>query len=167
QQQGVFSFPNIPSGKYTLQVNFVGYKRQRQVVNFDPKKTKSVTIKLRLDMMMLDGVQIDFDPPMTVLNGHTTEFNAASFTTEPYADADALIGQLPGVEIDSDGKIKMQGEDVQRILVDGKEFFSADPRIAMKTLPADIIAKIQVIDEKSDQAQFTGFDDGERTKIIN
>src|SRR5690606_31357165 len=64
-------------------------------------------------------------------------------------------------------QIKAQGEDVQRVIVDGKEFFSTDPRIALKTLPADIISKIQIIDEKSEQAQFTGFDDGQRRKVIN
>src|SRR5690606_32103661 len=99
--------------------------------------------------------------------GDTTEFDAAAFSTEPYADADALVMQIPGVEIDEEGRVKAQGEDVQRIIVDGKEFFSTDPRIALKTLPADIIAKIQLIDEQSEQAQFSGFDDGQRRKIIN
>src|SRR3546814_33973 len=79
----------------------------------------------------------------------------------------ALVMQIPGVEIDEEGRVKAQGEDVQRIIVDGKEFFSTDPRIALKTLPADIIAKIQIIDEQSEQAQFSGFDDGQRRKVIN
>jgi len=164
---GSFSFKNIPIGIYTLQVNFVGYKRQRHVFSLTAAAPTLVTIKLPLDVTLLSAVEINIEPPMVIFKGDTTEFNAGSFTTEPYADADALIGQLPGIEIDAEGKLKVEGEDVQRIMVDGKEFFSSDPRIAMKTLPADIIDKIQIIDEKSDQAQFTGFDDGERRKIIN
>src|SRR5690606_37686641 len=165
---GKFLFKNIRPGGYTLQANFLGYKRQRIPVNVSEDSAfQPLVVRLPPDMNLLDAVQIEIAPPAVVLKGDTTEFNAASFTTEPYADSDALIGQLPGVEIDEDGKLKVQGEEVQRIMVDGKEFFSSDPRIAMKTLPADIIAKIQVIDEKSDQAKFTGFDDGERSKIIN
>src|SRR5690606_11538084 len=95
------------------------------------------------------------------------EFDASALSTEPYADADALIMQIPGVEIDADGRVKAQEEDVQRIIVDGKELFSTDPRIALKTLPAHIISKIRLIDEQSEQAQFTGFDDGQRRKVIN
>src|SRR5690606_35668599 len=75
--------------------------------------------------------------------------------------------QLPGFEIDAEGNLIAQGEQITRIIVDGREFFSTDPRIAMKNLPADIIDKIQLIDERSDQARFTGFDDGERNKIVN
>jgi len=166
--QGDFMLKPIPDGTYTLRVNFVGYKSQRRQITLNSLvKVQPLTIGLSLDVTMLNAVQIDVAPPMVVFKGDTTEYNAGSFTVEPYADADALISQLPGVEIDADGKLMAQGEDIQRILVDGKEFFSTDPRIAMKTLPADIIDKIQIIDEKSDQAQFTGFDDGERKKIIN
>jgi len=165
---GKFSFKTLAPGSYILQANFIGYKMQRIPLNVSKDNApQSFVVRLPPDMNLLDAVQIEIAPPAVVLKGDTTEFNAASFTTEPYADSDALIGQLPGVEIDEEGKLKVQGEEVQRIMVDGKEFFSSDPRIAMKTLPADIIAKIQVIDEKSDQAKFTGFDDGERSKIIN
>jgi len=168
ESRGHFIFKPIVDGTYKVRVNFVGYKSQRNQITLNSLvKAQSLTIALPLDMTMLNAVQIDIEPPMVVLKGDTTEYNAGSFTVEPYADADALIGQLPGAEIDEEGKLMVQGEDVQRILVDGKEFFSTDPRIALKTLPADIIDKIQIIDEKSDQAQFTGFDDGERKKIIN
>ena len=78
-----------------------------------------------------------------------------------------LLGQLPGVEVERDGNVKAQGEDVQRVLVDGKEFFGRDPKIATKNLPADAVEKVQVFDQKSDQAQFTGVDDGVREKTIN
>lgn len=165
---GRFTLKALPAGNFVVKVNFVGYRVERHAITVKSGvEAKPLVYRLRLDMTILDAVQIDIEPPMVVFKEDTTEYNAGSFTVEPYADADALIGQLPGVEIDEDGKLKVEGEDVQRIIVDGKEFFSSDPRIAMKTLPADIIDKIQIIDEKSDQAQFTGFDDGERRKIIN
>ncbi|WP_118193356.1 outer membrane beta-barrel protein [Albibacterium indicum] len=164
---GDFRFTNIPNGPYTLKVNFLGFKIYQQQFVLDQNKTEQFNILLTLDMTVLTAVDINAKPPMVVLKGDTTEFDAGAFTTEPYADADALIGQLPGAEIDAEGKLTFQGEEVQRIMVDGKEFFSTDPRIAMKTIPADIISKLQVIDEQSEQAKFTGFDDGERKKVMN
>src|SRR5690606_17380769 len=105
--------------------------------------------------------------PAVSLRGDTTEFDAKRFSTREYADADELVVQIPGVEMDEQGNVKAHGEEVTKIIVDGKEFFITDPRIALKTLPAEIIDKIQLIDEKSEQARFSGFDDGERQKVIN
>lgn len=168
EEKGNFHFVNIPNGSYTLKIYFVGFKPyQKKFVLNAENTSETFNVLLPLDMTILSAVDINAEPPMVVLKGDTTEFNAGAFTTEPYADADALIGQLPGAEIDGEGKLTFQGEEVQRIMVDGKEFFSTDPRIAMKTIPADIISKLQVIDEQSDQAKFTGFDDGERKKVIN
>ncbi|MFB5945239.1 TonB-dependent receptor [Albibacterium profundi] len=168
EEKGNFHFVNIPNGSYTLKIYFVGFKPyQKKFVLNAENTSEAFNVLLPLDMTILSAVDINAEPPMVVLKGDTTEFNAGAFTTEPYADADALIGQLPGAEIDGEGKLTFQGEEVQRIMVDGKEFFSTDPRIAMKTIPADIISKLQVIDEQSDQAKFTGFDDGERKKVIN
>ena len=166
--EGKFTLKDIPNGNYFLQVNFLGFNKYKQALVLN-SSSKIAPVKIALDYTntMLADVDIDVTPPMVVMKGDTTEFNASAFTTEPYADSDALIAQLPGAEIDEDGKLKVQGEDVVRIMVDGREFFSSDPRIAMKSLPADIIDKIQIIDEKSDQASFTGFDDGERRKIMN
>lgn len=164
---GDFRFTNIPNGSYTLKVNFLGFKIYQQQFMLNRNKPEQFDVLLSLDMTVLNAVDINAKPPMVVLKGDTTEFDAGAFMTEPYADADALIGQLPGAEIDGEGKLTFQGEEVQRIMVDGKEFFSTDPRIAMKTIPADIVSKLQVIDEQSEQAKFTGFDDGERKKVMN
>ena len=165
QPNGAFSFA-LPPGQYTLVVNFIGYKTQRVPVKMG-SENRQLTVGLPLDVTALDAIDIIAPVQEVVLKGDTTEFNAAAFPTEPYADADALITQLPGIELDEEGNVLAQGEQVQRIIVDGKEFFSSDPRIALKTLPADIIDKIQLIDEQSEQARFTGFDDGNRGKVIN
>jgi len=166
--EGTFQLKSVPPGRYRLQVNFLGYRPVFLTVTVPTGESpQPLSIRLIPEYRALEEVAIIAAPPVAVLKGDTTEFDASAFSTEPYADADALIMQIPGVEIDEEGKVKAQGEDVQRIIVDGKEFFSTDPRIALKTLPADIISKIQIIDEKSEQAQFTGFDDGQRRKVIN
>ncbi|MFC3198490.1 outer membrane beta-barrel protein [Parapedobacter deserti] len=165
---GQFQLKQVPPGNYRLQVNFLGYKTTNLRIQVSADgPPEPLTITLLPAYRALEEVAVIAAPPAAVLKGDTTEFDAAAFSTEPYADADALIMQIPGVEIDEDGQVKAQGEDVQRIIVDGKEFFSTDPRIALKTLPADIISKIQIIDEQSEQAQFSGFDDGQRRKVIN
>ncbi len=167
-ERGNFAVPSLPSGNYLLEVNYLGYRATRVPVSLtsNTKKDDNITIKLLPAYLALDEVTIR--PFQAVaLKGDTTEFDAAAFSTEAYADADALVVQIPGVEIDEDGQVKAQGEAVQRIIVDGQEFFSSDPRVALKSLPADVISKIQIIDEKSEQAKFSGFDDGHRSKVIN
>jgi hypothetical protein len=97
----------------------------------------------------------------------TVEFSAGAFKTKPNAVAEDLLKKIPGMEVDKDGNIKSQGEAVQRVLVNGKRFFGDDPKMATRNLPPDVIDKIQVFDDQSDQAKFTGFDDGNRVKTIN
>ena len=97
----------------------------------------------------------------------TIEFTASAFKTKPNAVAEDLLKKMPGMEVGKDGTIKSQGEQVQRVLVNGKRFFGDDPKMATKNLPPDVIDKIQVFDDQSDQSKFTGFDDGNRVKTIN
>jgi hypothetical protein len=105
-------------------------------------------------------------PPVTLIND-TIQYNAGSFKTAPNSNVEQLLKKLPGLKVEKDGSIKAQGEKVNRVLVDGKEFFGSDPKIATKNLPADAIDKVQVYDKQSDQAQLTGFDDGNYEKTIN
>lgn len=166
QVDGHFVLERLPNADYTLLLTYIGYKQSRQKVKIEGHDL-ALKFPLASSFTILDAVNITVAPPPVVVKGDTTEFSAAAYKTEAYADADALVAQIPGVEIDADGKIKAQGEDVQKIIVDGKEFFSSDPAVALKTLPADVIDKIQLIDEKSEQSKLTGFDDGNRRKIIN
>jgi len=106
------------------------------------------------------------EPPVTLIND-TIQYNAGSFKTAPNASVEQLLKKLPGVKVEKDGTIKAQGEKVTKVLVDGKEFFGNDPKIATKNLPADAIDKVQVYDKQSDQAQLTGFEDGNYEKTIN
>ena len=116
---------------------------------------------------MLDEVVVsDEAPPVTLVND-TLQYNAGSFRTRPNANVEQLLKKLPGVKVERDGTVKAQGEKVDRVLVDGKEFFGTDPKIATKNLPADAVDKVQVYDRQSDQAQLTGFEDGNHEKTIN
>ena len=116
---------------------------------------------------VLDEVVVTNDAPPVTLVGDTVQYNAASFKVQPNANVEDLLKKMPGIKVDKDGTVKAQGEKVNRVLVDGKEFFGNDPKIATKNLPADAIDKVQVYNRLSDQAQLTGFDDGNSEKTIN
>jgi hypothetical protein len=101
------------------------------------------------------------------IKGDTTEFAADSFKVQPNATVEDLLKKLPGIQIDKNGNITAQGEKVQKVLVDGEEFFGDDPTLVTQNLRADMVDKVQLYDKKSDQAAFTGIDDGEKNKTIN
>lgn len=165
--QGTYQLRIPKAGEYTLRFLYIGMATQDHPLRIsDQQSAQQIDVRMHTAPIELESVAVQVQPEVRVMQD-TTEFNASAFTTEAYADSDALIGQLPGVEIDGEGNVIAQGEEVTRILVDGKEFFSTDPRIAMKNLPADIIDKIQLIDEQNEQSRFSGVDDGERRKIIN
>jgi hypothetical protein len=123
------------------------------------------TIMLTVAPKDLGNVTVTSAP--VAIKGDTTEFNAGSFKTKPNASAEDLLKKLPGVQVEKDGTVKAQGENVTKVLVDGKKFFGNDPKLATKNLPADVIDKVQVYDAQSDQSTFSGFDDGNREKTIN
>jgi hypothetical protein len=111
-------------------------------------------------------VVVTGDAPIRVIND-TVQFNSSGFKTPPNATAEDLIKKLPGMEVDKEGNVKSQGEQVQKVVVDGKEFFGNDPKLATKNITADMIESVQVFDDMSDQAKFTKMDDGSRTKTLN
>ncbi len=114
----------------------------------------------------LENVTIISSVPIQVKDD-TVQFNANAFKTKPNATVEDLLKKLPGVEVDKDGNVKAQGEQVQKVYVDGKEFFGNDPKLATKNLTADMVESVQVFDDMSDQAKFTKIDDGSRTKTLN
>lgn len=163
--EGSFRFEGISAGFYKMQASYVGYEdisRDVQVM-IDPLHLGVIKMKQGID---LEEVQVVEQVVPVMQKGDTTQFNAAAFKTLPDADAIDLIEKMPTVVIDN-GTVQAQGEDVKKVLVDGKPFFGNDPQAALQNIPAEIIDKIEIFDEQSDQAQFTGFDDGETTKTIN
>ncbi|MCT1532288.1 TonB dependent receptor [Sphingobacterium daejeonense] len=163
--KGAFSFERVNPGKYQISGTLLGFKKFEQQLDVN-KATQSVMVELEPGEIIIEEITIAPAPNVAV-RGDTLEFNSRNFATREYADADEMVAQVPGVTIDEDGKVSAHGEEVTKIMVDGKEFFSTDPKVALKTLPADIIDKLQIIDEKSEQSKFSGFDDGKRSKVIN
>jgi hypothetical protein len=167
--KGYFELRGIPSGEYRLLVTHVNYHNTNQFFTIDDqhRQVDLGNIVMHDASKMLSEVVVQNEaPPVTMIND-TIQYNAGSFKTPPNASVEQLLKKLPGVKVEKDGTIQAQGERVNRVLVDGKEFFGNDPRIATKNLPADAVDKVQVYDRQSDQAQLTGFEDGNYEKTIN
>lgn len=168
-KKGAFNLEGLQMGAYKLYITFLGYQSSLQSVEItEARKIADLgAIPLQKTGVTLGEVEITEIKPPIRIKKDTLEFNAGSFKTRENAVVEELLKKLPGVEVAKDGTIKAQGETVKRILVDGKPFFGDDPKLTTKNLPANIIDKIQLIDKKSDQAQFTGINDGETEKAIN
>jgi len=166
---GRFELTNIPVGEYRLLVTHVNYRNANKIfaITEADKNVSLNNVVMNDKARMLDEVVVQSEAPPVTLIGDTVQYNAGSFKTQPNANVEDLLKKLPGVKVDKDGTVKAQGEKVQKVLVDGKEFFGNDPKVATKNLPADAVDKVQVYDKLSDQAQMTGFDDGNSEKTIN
>ncbi len=167
KEDGSFEIKRLDFGDFLLSISFLGYEHLYKPVHFskDAPELNLGTIYLSPVSKDLGDVTVTVSP--VVIKKDTVEFNAGSFTTKPNAVVEDLLKKLPGIEVDKNGTIEAQGERVQRVLVDGKRFFGNDPKLATRNLPPDVVNKIQVFDDKSDQAKFSGFDDGVRIKTIN
>lgn len=165
--EGEFLFRNVAEGSYQVLVTYVGYRELRQsvLISAAAPESKLPPLLMQPEVKSLSEVTVQGAP--VVIKGDTVEFNAKSFKTEPNAVVEDLFKRLPGVEVDRDGTVKAQGQEVKRVLVDGKPFFGNDPKMATRNLPAEIVDKVQLYDKQSDQSQFSGIDDGDREKTIN
>jgi len=152
--------------KYALKIVAMGYQTYVRSIQTAEIPLKLGIITLNLNTASLNQVTISAKLPIAILNGDTTSYSASAFKVNKDATAEDLVTKMPGVII-TDGKVQAQGEDVKQVLVDGKVFFGDDANAVLKNIPAEVIDKIQVFDKKSDQAQFTGVDDGNTAKTIN
>jgi Outer membrane protein beta-barrel family/CarboxypepD_reg-like domain len=167
--KGSFAMKSISHGKYIFKVSFVGYATHTQVIQPESSVTDLDLglVKLKPQSTQLDEIVVQGEKVPVIVKRDTIEFNAEAFKTKANANVEDLLKKMPGIDIESDGTVRAQGEQVQRVTVDGKEFFGRDPKLATRNLPADAVDKVQVFDRKSDQSQFTGIDDGQREKTIN
>lgn len=163
---GRFSM-QVNRGNYILQFSYLGYSDSFLNVNAANSNNSVGEIYLKENSILLQETVITAKAIEVMVKGDTIEYNADSYTSQPSSMAEDVFKNMPGAEVDSDGNIKINGKTVTKILVDGKEFFGDDPKIASKNLPASIINKVQVFDKKSDMAQMTGFDDGDDETVIN
>ncbi|WP_051203282.1 TonB-dependent receptor [Hugenholtzia roseola] len=163
---GDFKIASLPSQTYQVAIKFIGYEDKILTVSILDQNLNLGTIALKASSEILQDVVVEGQQVIAVQKGDTTELNANAFQTQKNANADDLIQKMPSISIEN-GTVKAQGEEVKQVWVDGKPFFGDDPNAVLKNLPAEVIQKIQIIDRQSDQAQFTGFQDGETQKIIN
>jgi hypothetical protein len=165
-KNGSFEVDQLDSGKYVILITYPKYGDFVDHIELKPGETKDMkTVFLTEKAKLLQEIVIK--QAAMRLKGDTTEYNADSYKVKPNATVEDLLKQLPGIQVDKDGKITAQGQQIQKVLVDGDEFFSDDPTIATRNLRADAVSKVQVFDKKSDQAEFTGIDDGNTTKTLN
>ncbi|MBR1881764.1 MAG: TonB-dependent receptor [Muribaculaceae bacterium] len=166
---GVFNLKGVGAGHYVIKFSYIGYNEvsRRVTVGADGRDVNLGAIALSTNSVMLKETTVVGIKSPIVVKEDTIEFNADTYKTQANAVVEDLLKRLPGVEVGSDGKITANGQEVKKILIDGKEFFSDDPTVASKNIPADMVNKLQVIDRKSDLARLTGVDDGENETVIN
>ncbi len=168
-KEGKFSFSGLYKGKYFLRASFLGYRPVEKT--FEIKNEKDTLYLGRIDMFPSDvrlqeAVVVGKQSGVTI-NNDTIEYSPSAFRTVKSAVIEDLLKKLPGVEIDEDGHILVNGQEIKQIMLDNREFFGDDPAIAMKNFPVDMIEKLQVVEKKSDFEEMTGIDDGDRKYVIN
>lgn len=164
---GSFILKRVKSGEYRFQISYLGYGTIEKMVKVAIENLNMGVITLTETSNVLEEVKITAEFTPIVIKKDTIEYNADAYRVRPNATVEELLKKLPGIEVDDQGVITAQGEEVKRVTVDGKKFFGDDPKMATKNLPADAIKKVQVFDKKSDRAEFTGISDGETEKTIN
>jgi hypothetical protein len=164
---GKFKLSALPKGNYLITFSYVGYVPLWLPVKLSETEQLDLGKLILTDLLNTSNVTVTARRPPVTINNDTVDFNTENFKTQPNAVVEDLLKKLPGVTVDKDGTVKVNGQKVNRILVNGKEFFTGDPKIATKNLDADAVDKVQVFDKKSDRAEFTGMEDGQSEKTIN
>src|SRR4051812_8592247 len=166
--KGLFELQHLKGGEYLLLFTYPGYADYVDRITLSDTTAMDMgKIMMTLKANLLKEVIVKQQISAIKVKGDTTEFAADSFKVQANATVEDLLKQLPGIQVDKNGQITAQGEKVQKILVDGEEFFGDDPTLVTQNLRADMVDKVQVYDKKSDQATFTGIDDGQKQKTIN
>src|SRR5687768_11161181 len=164
---GAFEFNNIiDTGRYNLVISFLGYELIKREIVWDNVSKKLDDILINKEAKTLGGVTVVSTPSVARQKADTTEISASQLKVNPDANSEDLIKKAPGITVEN-GQVKVGGEQVRKVTVDGRDFFGDDASATLRNLPAEIVDKIQVFDRLSDQAQFTGVDDGSAAKSIN
>ena len=156
----------VKKGTYVFKAELMGYKAHSQELTID-KNIDLGEIRMTEDVEVLDAASVSAVGNPIVVKKDTIEYNASSFKTSDNDMLEELLKKLPGVEVGTDGSITANGETIKKITIDGKTFFLDDPQLASKNIPAKLIEKVKVVEKKSDQAMFTGIDDGEEETVID
>jgi hypothetical protein len=168
-RNGWFSLPKVKAGKYVLRLSFVGYTTKNIPLTLTEKNTERNvgTIGLETDAVMLKEAVITAEAPQVTTVEDTLLYNASAYRTPEGAMLEELVKKLPGAEVDDEGNVTINGKEVKKIMVDGKEFFGGDVKTGLKNLPVNMIEKLKTYDKKSDLARITGIDDGEEETVLD
>ena len=167
-EKGLFHLNAPENGKYLLKITSVGYKPTvKRVVIEQDKNLGLGNVVIGADAIMLKGAVVTAMAQKVTLKEDTFVYNSAAYRTPEGSVVEELVKRLPGAEVSDDGTIKINGKEVKKILVDGKEFMTGDTKTALKNLPTSIIDKIKAYDEKSDLSKVTGIDDGEEQTVLD
>jgi hypothetical protein len=164
-ENGLYTLSDLTAGSYILKVTFFEYTDQVKRVDLPAEKTV-MDFAMKTDAKLIDGVTVEAKAVRVEQKGDTTQYNADSYKTNPDATVQDLITKMPGITLEN-GVVKAQGEQITKVMIDGQEFFGDDAAAALKNLPAEIVSKIQIYDQASDQAKFTGISDGNEAKALN
>ncbi|MCD8182893.1 MAG: outer membrane beta-barrel protein [Bacteroides sp.] len=167
--QGYFTLPKVKAGKYVLKVSYIGFKNKfipLQLSSTTPDRNIG-TLTLETDAITLSEAVITAEAPQVQVVEDTLVYNSTAYRTPEGAMLEELVKKLPGAEIDDDGNVKINGKDLKKIMVNGKEFFGGDVKTGLKNLPVDMIDKLKTYDKKSDLARITGIDDGEEETVLD
>ncbi len=164
--EGKVTLTKVKSGTYMLKAELMGYKSFEKTVTVS-KSMDLGNFKMAADIQMIEAAQVTAAGNPIIVKKDTVEYNASSFKTTDNDMLENLLKKLPGIEVSSDGTVTANGETITKITIDGKTFFLDDPQLATKNIPAKIVEKVKVVEKKSDQAQFTGIDDGEEETVID
>lgn len=160
---------SAPMGRYLLKISFVGYKSEFKSLVLSKAKPHVVLgqVQLYSDAIMLKGAEVVAQAPEVTASEDTLVYNTSAYRVPEGSALEELVKKLPGAEVDESGKITINGKEIKKIMLDGKEFFSDDPNVAMKNLPVNIIDKVKAYDKQSDMARLTGIEDGEEETVLD
>ncbi len=156
----------VPMGEYAVEITFIGYTDKKFSCSANAKVVDMGTISMRESVTPIDAVVKEAHQFRTTQNADTLIYNASAFKTTKDAEAERLLSKMPGVVVDN-GQVEVQGEQIKKVFVDGDEFFGDDVAMAIKNIPAEIVDKVEVFDKLSDEAEFSGIDDGDSYKALN
>lgn len=166
---GRFTLPKVAAGKYVMHITYIGLQPQYIPVqlNANNLNRNMGTIALESDAVLLQEAVITAEAPPVTVKADTTEYAASAYRVPEGSMLEELVKKLPGAEVSEDGTITVNGKEIKKIMVDGKEFFTDDPKVAMKNLPVNMVEKVKAYDKKSDMARITGIDDGEEETVLD
>lgn len=164
--EGNVTIGGLAYGEYSLRMSYLGYAEVTKLVRVNAATVDIGTIELSEGALIIEGAVIDIPAIRTSIKGDTVSYNAGAFRVAQGADAEGLLAKMPGISVIG-GTVEAQGEEVKKVFVDGREFFGGDVTTAIRSLPAEVVDRVEVFNKLSDQAEFTGIDDGEGFKAIN